>query len=195
MFIFFIFQKPELIQSTRLRKYLATTIQIMSLGPEEQEWVARHLGHDLTVHKEFYRLHPSAIELSKISKLLIASEQGSLHKFSGQTIADMSLEDLLKKDQNEARNVQDGAEERAGEDEPEDEPEEDEPVTKKRKKHSANEREAIYDFFKESIANLEVPGKEKCLHYVAVDASDLTWKEVKSIISSKIQCQKKKKKV
>jgi hypothetical protein len=42
---------PALIKSTRLRKYLATTSQIMALGPSEQEWLARHLGHDLTVHK------------------------------------------------------------------------------------------------------------------------------------------------
>jgi hypothetical protein len=47
---------PALIKSTRLRKYLATTSQIMALGPSEQEWLARHLGHDLTVHKEPFTL-------------------------------------------------------------------------------------------------------------------------------------------
>ncbi len=89
---------PELIRSTNLRKYLATTCQVLSLGPEEQEWLARHLGHDLQVHKDFFRLPSNVIELSKISKLLIASEKGQLHQYQGKSIAEMSLEVPLEED-------------------------------------------------------------------------------------------------
>jgi len=60
---------PERVTSTRLRKYMATVSQIFELSPTEVDWLARHLGHDINVHRQYYRLHDSSVELAKISKL------------------------------------------------------------------------------------------------------------------------------
>ncbi len=111
---------PEFIKSTDLRKYLATTCQILSLGPEEQEWLTRHLGHDPQVHKDFYRLHANGIELSKISKLLITSEKGRLHQHQGKSIAQMSSATFLEEEVDQGQNRADLTleEEKSGVDEP-----------------------------------------------------------------------------
>ena len=61
----------------------------MNLAENESDWLARHLGHDIRVHREFYRLHESTVELAKISKILIASEKGETHKLKG-----LSLEEI-----------------------------------------------------------------------------------------------------
>ncbi|KAG5862139.1 hypothetical protein JTB14_035810 [Gonioctena quinquepunctata] len=69
-------QSPENINGTKLRKYVATVTQIINLTENETDWLARHLGHDIRVHRDFYRLHESAVELTKISRLLMAEDNG-----------------------------------------------------------------------------------------------------------------------
>ena len=62
------------ITSTNMRKYLATVVQIMNLSENEMDQVATHLGHDLAIHRKYYRLPDSTVELSKIAKLLLSTE-------------------------------------------------------------------------------------------------------------------------
>ena len=71
---------------------MATVIQIMALSNEELDWVARHLGHDITVHREFYRLQESTLELAKVSKLLIAAEKGEVNINAGASLSQMEVE-------------------------------------------------------------------------------------------------------
>ena len=42
---------PTNITCTRLRKYTATISQVPSLKETEVNWLARHLGHDIRVHR------------------------------------------------------------------------------------------------------------------------------------------------
>ena len=39
--------------STKLQKYIATISEVLSLKENEVDWLARHLGHDVMVHREF----------------------------------------------------------------------------------------------------------------------------------------------
>ena len=79
----------EKISSTSLRKYLATVSQIMNLSPEELNWLASHMGHDLTVHRGYYRLESGVLELSKVSRLLMAMDSGKVHNFAGKSMSDI----------------------------------------------------------------------------------------------------------
>lgn len=63
---------PKSITSTKLRKYTATVCQVFNLQEREVDWLARHMGHDVRCHRDFYRLHESAVELTKISRILMA---------------------------------------------------------------------------------------------------------------------------
>ena len=81
----------ERMTSTKLRKYMATVSQIFELSEGEVDWLARHLTHDIRVHREFYRLHDSSVELAKVSKLLLAVESGRPGEWKGKGLDEIDL--------------------------------------------------------------------------------------------------------
>lgn len=85
---------PELITSTKLRKYNATVSQLFDLNQGELEWLSNHMGHDLNIHKDFYRLHDSTIEMAKVSRLLMAVDSGKAAEFVGKKLTDINLNDF-----------------------------------------------------------------------------------------------------
>ena len=88
-------KEPSTIKSTKLRKYIATVSQIVDLNSSELDWLARHLGHDIAVHRDYYRLHEHTIELSKVSRLLLAVDEGNAAKWAGKKLDDIALEGML----------------------------------------------------------------------------------------------------
>ncbi|XP_064643399.1 uncharacterized protein LOC135497602 [Lineus longissimus] len=86
--------RPELISTTRLRKYTATVTQILGLTPGEVEWLSNHMGHTVDIHKEAYRLHESTIEMAKVSKLLLAIDQGVVGNFSGKSLDEIDIDNI-----------------------------------------------------------------------------------------------------
>ncbi|KAL1252247.1 hypothetical protein QQF64_020043 [Cirrhinus molitorella] len=88
-------KNPELLRSTQLRKHVATLSQVLNLKNHELDQVADFLGHDIRVHREFYRLPEATTQLAKISKLLLAMEKGSLSNLQGKTLQDIEIEDKL----------------------------------------------------------------------------------------------------
>ncbi|ELU17095.1 hypothetical protein CAPTEDRAFT_217116 [Capitella teleta] len=87
-------KEPQRISSTALRKYTATVSQVMDLKGSELGMLARHLGHDPKTHKEYYRLTSSTVELSKVSKLLLALEKGEVNQWRGRRLEDITLDEL-----------------------------------------------------------------------------------------------------
>lgn len=87
-----VLQYPDRINGTKLRKYIATVTQVFNLTENETDWLARHLGHDVRVHRDFYRLQENAVELTKVSRLLIAVDRGEAAKFAGKELKDINLE-------------------------------------------------------------------------------------------------------
>ena len=49
----------------------------MNLNPNQVERLCNHLGHSEAVHKEFYRLHDPALELTEIGNMLIEMDRGA----------------------------------------------------------------------------------------------------------------------
>ncbi|XP_051929371.1 uncharacterized protein LOC127605660 [Hippocampus zosterae] len=70
-------ENPTFLRSTKLRKQVATLCQLLDLGEQELEQVARFMGHDISVHRDFYRQTDKTFQIAKISKLLFAMEQGT----------------------------------------------------------------------------------------------------------------------
>ncbi|XP_049323407.1 uncharacterized protein LOC125782687 [Astyanax mexicanus] len=79
-------ENPAYLRSTNLRKHVATISQVMNLKDNELDQLADFLGHDIRVHREFYRLPESTIQVAKISKLLLAMEKGSLSNIQGKSL-------------------------------------------------------------------------------------------------------------
>jgi hypothetical protein len=86
------FQIPG-ITSTSLRKYLATTAQALDLGGQQIGWISHHMGHSIDVHNKYYRKNDAVIEVGKITKLLHALQEGTLHQNRGKTIETMEVHD------------------------------------------------------------------------------------------------------
>ncbi|KAL7846113.1 hypothetical protein AOLI_G00243050 [Acnodon oligacanthus] len=88
-------QNPEHLRSTHLRKHVATLSQILNLKNNELDQVANFLGHDIRVHREYYRLPEATTQLAKISKLLLAMEKGCLPDLQGKSLDDIEIEDEI----------------------------------------------------------------------------------------------------
>ncbi|CAI5690129.1 unnamed protein product [Oreochromis niloticus] len=79
-------EHPQNLRSTNLRKQIATISQVMNLKDNELDQLADFLGHDIRVHREYYQVPQSTIQLAKISKLLMAMEKGSVKDIQGKTL-------------------------------------------------------------------------------------------------------------
>lgn len=86
---------PKTLRSTKLRKHVASLSQILNLKENELDSLASFMGHDINIHRKFYRLPNDVIEVAKMSKLLLSLEQGGLKKQGGRTLDELqfSLED------------------------------------------------------------------------------------------------------
>ena len=85
-------KNPGVIRSTKLRKYAATVSQVLDLDSNELEWLASHMGHDVNVHKHFNRLQDQTLELAKVSKLLLAIDEGKAGNLMGKKLDEITLE-------------------------------------------------------------------------------------------------------
>ncbi|KAL0155304.1 hypothetical protein M9458_049567, partial [Cirrhinus mrigala] len=66
--------------------------QILNLKDNELDQLASFLGHDIRVHRDYYRLPDATIEIAKISKLLLAMEKGNLARFQGKSLDEIEIE-------------------------------------------------------------------------------------------------------
>ena len=85
-------KSPDVITSISLRKYVATVSQLVDMDENEMRWLAKHLGHDLHIHKEFYRMQESTLDMAVVDSLLVAIDEGRAHKFKGKNLRDISLQ-------------------------------------------------------------------------------------------------------
>ncbi|XP_070210395.1 uncharacterized protein [Littorina saxatilis] len=101
---------PEFITTTKLRKQIATISQVVNLKDHELDVLADFMGHDVRIHREFYRLPQQTYQVAKVSKLLLALEKGDLTSIHGKTLDDItvSADDVLD-DEDDDDDDEDGA--------------------------------------------------------------------------------------
>ncbi|XP_049334435.1 uncharacterized protein LOC125801679 [Astyanax mexicanus] len=97
-------KQPEYLRSTQLRKQVATTSQILNLKNNEIDQLADFLGHDIAVHREYYRLPDSTIQVAKISKILLALEKGKLPELRGKSLDEIAE---TEEDENDSDDIED----------------------------------------------------------------------------------------
>ena len=86
-------QNPSAISSTKLRKQLGTLSQILNLSETSQDILATFQGHNIRVHREFYRLPENALQVAKVSKLLHCINNGTIDKYRGMDFDDINFPD------------------------------------------------------------------------------------------------------
>lgn len=82
---------PETLSSTKLRKHISTLSMVLNLRDNEMDILANFLGHDMRVHRQYYRLPEGTLQLAKVSKVLIALEQGRLLDFKGMSMDQIQI--------------------------------------------------------------------------------------------------------
>ncbi|XP_044765585.1 uncharacterized protein LOC123321865 [Coccinella septempunctata] len=86
-------ENPETLTSSRLRKQIATVLQILNLSEVEMEQIAKFMGHTKKTHEEFYRLPQELFQTSKVAKLLLMTmEKGISTEEQGKTIDEIDFE-------------------------------------------------------------------------------------------------------
>lgn len=85
-------KQPEALSSTKLRKHMATMSKILNLKDNEMDNLADFLGHDIRVHRQYYRLPEGTLQLAKISKVLMAMERGQLSDFKGKNLDEINID-------------------------------------------------------------------------------------------------------
>ena len=83
---------PEAITSTKLRKHIATLSQLLNLKDRELEMLAAFLGHDIKVHREYYRLPEDTLQIAKCGKLLMLMDKGNINDFAGKTLDEIEID-------------------------------------------------------------------------------------------------------
>lgn len=71
-------KNPKALRSTELRKQIATLSSVLNLKDAHRDQLARYLGHNIRIHDDFYRLKLDTLQIAKVSKLLLAMQQGGL---------------------------------------------------------------------------------------------------------------------
>ncbi|KAJ8050500.1 hypothetical protein HOLleu_03726 [Holothuria leucospilota] len=73
-----ILEKPTLVHSTKLRKYVATLNQVLDMKNHHNQWLSDNLGHSFQVHQDHYRLPSGILEKAKTAKLLMPARQAAV---------------------------------------------------------------------------------------------------------------------
>lgn len=79
---------PYIFTWTSLRKQVATISQALEISDIEQDQLAQFLGHDIRVHRDFYRLPHDILQKAKVAKILMKINAGK-----STSVEDYSLED------------------------------------------------------------------------------------------------------
>lgn len=85
-------KRPDVITSTKLRKHIATFSQLLNLEENELEMLATFLGHDITVHREYYRLPEHTMQLAKCGKLLTILSEENGKDYLGKRLDEIDLQ-------------------------------------------------------------------------------------------------------
>ncbi|XP_020362082.1 uncharacterized protein LOC109908065 isoform X1 [Oncorhynchus kisutch] len=75
---------PESLSSIKLRKHITMMSTVLNLNDNDMDLLADFLGHDLQMDNKYYRLPEGTLQLAKITKVLMAMEQGRLNEFKGK---------------------------------------------------------------------------------------------------------------
>ena len=83
---------PTALTSTKLRKHIATMSTVLNLQNTELDQLADFLGHNIDVHRKHYRLPEGTLQIAKISKILLALEQGRLGEYKGKNLDQIHID-------------------------------------------------------------------------------------------------------
>lgn len=61
----------------------------------ELKMLADHMGHDVQIHSNYYRLQTSTVEKTKVARILCAVEEGNVSQFAGKHLESIEVNGKL----------------------------------------------------------------------------------------------------
>jgi hypothetical protein len=83
--------KPSTLTSTNFRKHVATLCQIINLKDNELDLLAQFMGHDIRIHRSFYRLPNDVLQTSQLAKVFLLLENGELAEHKGKSLSELMM--------------------------------------------------------------------------------------------------------
>jgi len=77
---------PASLRSTDLCKHVATLCQVLNLKDHELDMLAGYMGHDVHVHRQYYRLPNDVLQTSKLVKVFLLMDRGNLVQQKGRSL-------------------------------------------------------------------------------------------------------------
>ncbi|XP_033759896.1 uncharacterized protein LOC117342041 isoform X2 [Pecten maximus] len=199
-------EKIENITSTKLRKHIATVSQIMNLGSTDLEQLATFMGHDIEIHRSFYRLPESTIQVAKLGKFLLALDSGDVSKYSSCTLDDVTLndDDVAVDDEEDGEDMEEASDSDPGDsDSSEQVASGSSSTTQSKPSHSigkgrlilnAEQITCLKQLFKDNIVMRKELKLKDCTNAIAKEEclNGLDWKKVKNTVHNWIMNEKKK---
>lgn len=187
--------KASLLTSTKLRKHLATIVQILKMEKNDLEQLATFLGHTEKTHSQFYRLPDDIYQTAKVSKLLMLSKTKSIEKYKGQLINDIELDEELILDEHGATIENEELETLENEEIIDTENKVVGSVTRKKKckttiqrvRWTTEQKRKTVTYFRENINNKVAAKKEEVLEFVnkyPILFQNKTWQMIKAFVQN-----------
>lgn len=60
----------------------------------ELKMLADHMGHNINIHTDVYRLQSSLLERAKVASVLIAIDNGTINQFKGRPLQDITVDGI-----------------------------------------------------------------------------------------------------
>ena len=86
--------EPGSLINRVLRKHLTTHSKVLNSANYEMDKLSAFIGHSNDVHKQLYQLPSEVLEITKITKILLAMENGTIKPLCGKTPAEIKDADL-----------------------------------------------------------------------------------------------------
>ncbi|XP_019740045.1 uncharacterized protein LOC109524538 [Hippocampus comes] len=194
---------PTSLTSARMRQHAATLSTVLNLTNNEMLQLPNVLGHDITVPPEFSRVPETTMQLAKISKVLMALEQGRLAEFQGQNLGQIGIyphEKVFDSSDDDGETVAVEACSTAGGTVTaargaSSTPIDAKALQRRNTRWSHQEVQAVKKHMSRFITSCIVPAKydcDKCLRAEPEALKNRSWQSVKFYVYNRIQAKKKK---
>jgi len=67
--------------------------QVLTLRENELDILAGFMGHDVRIHRNYYRLPEDALQVAKVSKVLLVIDRGEISKYYGKNLDEIDIPD------------------------------------------------------------------------------------------------------
>ncbi|KAK3918526.1 Putative auxin response factor 20 [Frankliniella fusca] len=103
-------EDPSTLTSTRLRKHVATSCQLLHLAEDDVDILASFMGHDTRTHREFYRNPDEALQLARASEFFTLLDRGELTMDQGKYLTDITVspDEVVEEDGRSEGGVEEG---------------------------------------------------------------------------------------